>query len=192
MPVDKTTPPIRVGQAVGEVKKPRQVVTVRIKNRGSSPRIIYDTSLKPVKLEVGEAKSVEVSKKWAERVRNLSLTGGALIVLDASELGEPVTRVRVKGKGADTAVSKKAEKNKTKHGKTSKSSGKPAKVDKAKVLHPEIKTASGLLRVMQGADPLPYNHFKSVAFRVLPEGTLANGANKAAILKALESAVAKE
>lgn len=196
------TPVTRVGMdtPLNEMNpKPRAVVTVRIKNRSSAPRIIYDAALRPVKLAVGEAKAIEVSAKYARRVQAESLRGGSLVVLDASELegtGE-VRRVRLQGKGHDTATkvpsttSVRAPKNKTKHGATSKSSGKPAKAP-ASVVRPDIKTAAGLLRVQQSNDPLPYNHYKSVAFRVLPAGTLAPGANKLAIEKALAAAVADD
>jgi hypothetical protein len=187
-------------------KTPREVVTVRIKNRGPSPRIIFDTALRAIKLGVGEAKAIEIGKRYAQRIQQQSLTGGSLVVLDQSVLdgdadARPVQRVRIKSRGEhnaahavqDNRTSQRAPKTKAKHGAVSKSSGKPAKAPKgANVIRPEIKTASQLLNAMNDGEPLAYNHFKSVAFRVLPAGTLANGANKAAIQKALEEAARAE
>jgi hypothetical protein len=201
--IDKT-PAVRVGMfdtPLNKLRKaPREVVTVRIKNRGPNPRIIFDTSQRAIKLAVGEAKAIEIGKKYAQRIQALSLQGGSLTVLDQSVLdgdadAKPVQRVRIKSRGEhnaehaaqDQRTSKRAPKTKAKHGSVSKSSGKPAKAPKdSSVIRPEIKTASELLNAMNDGEPLAYNHFKSVAFRVLPAGTLANGANKAAILKALE------
>lgn len=189
--IDKS-PPVRVGMSTPERKEPREVVTVRIKNRGSNPRILSDTSLRPVKLLPGEAKAIEISKKFAERIRQDSLKGGGLIVLDASELGGKIERVRIESR--DHRFSQKVAPTKDKFGRTTKSSGKPApgKGPKGGGIRPEIKTASQLLAAMTDGEELAFNHFKSVAFRVLPAGTLGNAARKAEIWKALEDAAKQE
>lgn len=172
--------------------KPSPRIRARLKNRGQQPVVMYDTQGRAFRALPGETMVLELPSIQAERIRQQSLRGGSLVVLNVSEIGQPlpdpIERVRLDDPDKDNTVSKPAPKQK--HATHSTSTGKPAKPPKeGSVIRPEIKNAAQLIAAMSDGDPLAYNHFKSVAFRVLPPGTLPANARKADIWDALAADV---
>lgn len=165
-------------------------MTARVKNQGANPRILYDVNSNPVMLKPGETKPVELRVREVQRIRHIGLQGGSLVVINASEI--PSKRIRIDpAELEDNTISKRTERAKGDTAtKVRTASGKPAK-PKESVIRPEIKTPQQLLAAMSDGDPLQYNHFLSVAFRVLPPGTLRVPAKKADVWKALEAAARK-
>jgi hypothetical protein len=155
-------------------------VRTRIKNVGSHPHILYDVMSRPILFSIGEEKDITLPVREANRIRELALRGGNLLVVNASEVRKKRLRLSdIEDEPAEQYV-KQALDDKKRFGDKSP---RP-------IIRPEITTPEQLVAAMSDGEPLPYNHYVSVAYRVLPQGTFRNTRpSKAVIDRALEEVI---
>lgn len=158
---------------------PNNIVT-KLKNVGAARQVLFDVRSNPVSIAPGETKPVELPVREAQRIRDLALRGGMLIVVNESDIKKKRLRLAdVVEKDPAQEYVELSQKEKKKTGKTSRP-----------VIRPEITTPQQLAAAMNDGDPLSYVHYRSVALRVLPQGTFPNTQpSKAMIDKALEAAL---
>lgn len=151
----------------------RDGVEVRIKNAGINPRVVYAINSRPVRIEIGQSVVVEITRREAMNIIRRRERGGDLVILDPS-VPERVERVRVKPSTDD------------------RKKGFGRKPQGTDPIRPDINTIPALLHVMGSGDPLSYQHFLSVATRLLPANTLPPRPKREQILQALADHNAKD
>lgn len=177
-------------------------ITVELKNTGTVPITVTDMEAKPVRIGIGEKKSVRIPVTYAQRLREMQERGSPLRVINASEIVQadddddepapPPRRGRVRITSTATMPADDDDDddraNRAFIEQSQKDQKRLGRRNPRQVIYPDITTPEQLLVFMQESEsPMPHMELVSVAQRILPEGTFReHRPNKAQIIRALE------